>query len=121
MAAHSAANDIGGGYYLASLAAMKIDISSIDYDDEMVASVNKLRSRPVWDGVIISGLNRSRHDDFISIFCSDPKWSFWSDWYERMWEGTFEDWAWLLKSFKFLMTYGRATTQLKRLRLRLNG
>jgi hypothetical protein len=93
IAAHSAASRIGGGYYFASLAAVKIDSSSIEYDDKMIASVEKLLSRPVWDGVMVSGLNRSRHDDLLSILNSNPKWSFWSDWYERMWEGTFESWG----------------------------
>lgn len=91
-AAFAAAEKTGGDVYLASLVAVQKDQELIEDYNEVHASVTKLFSQTLWAGVTPPDPIQSRHDALILAFKGDPIWSFWRDWYEAMWNGTFDDW-----------------------------
>lgn len=66
------------------------DAQAASKKDENVS--NQVLSEPLWLGIDVPEHAQKSHDRFLEQLVSDPKWGFWHDWYQAMWDGNFDNW-----------------------------
>ena len=90
LSANSAALSTGSAAAPAAFAAASSATSS---DSTAAAPLSTTLAKiAAWGEIDVPADTLENHKVFLSFLASDPKWSFWRDWYEAMWNGTFDDW-----------------------------
>jgi hypothetical protein len=68
-----------------------LSAASLDFDEKLELLTTSAEI-PIWDRSVIPAKMLRNHLGFLNYLDSDPKWSFWRDWYQAIWNGTFNEW-----------------------------